>query len=191
APSLTYQAECACSGVKVASYGGPMQITNCHCVACRAATGHSHAIWAAYPLARTVLTISSPLRVFRLTDEGANRYFCGGCGCSVAMLYHLKSVWPEAHTVWLSKHFAERTGSCDEVHIFNENSPTDPDAPCDAEPLPAEKFAMPPGPRQDQGAVLPVAQGEEACLRILNPQPDLLPPSGWLAVERPEWLKSF
>ncbi|CAE7369127.1 gefF [Symbiodinium natans] len=119
-----------------------MQISNCHCNACHAATGHSYASWAAYPLSRTVLNVSSPLSVFRVNPASADRYFCGGCGCSVAMMYHLNSVWPEAHTVWLARHFAELTGNYDEVHIFNESDPTRPPAPSDLEPLPAEDFRV-------------------------------------------------
>ncbi|CAE7833627.1 gefF [Symbiodinium sp. KB8] len=151
---VAYQAACACSGVKVMTYGGPMQITNCHCDACHAATGHSYAIWAAYPLSRTLLIVNSPLRSFRISENGADRFFCGRCGCSVAMQYHPNSVWPEYHTVWLARHFAELTGGCDEVHIFRE------DEPMDSAPLPTtEEFQMPPGPRQDQGAAEPVAAG--------------------------------
>ncbi|CAJ1426901.1 unnamed protein product [Effrenium voratum] len=178
-----FQAACACAGVEIKSFGGPMQLSHCWCNACRAATGNLPSVWAAYPLSQTLFTSSKTLRLFRSGPSSADRYFCSGCGSSVAMLYHRRSVWPEKHTVWLARHFANvEQGGFDEVHVYqNQDDPSQ-------EVLHPDQFVMPAGPRQDQGSVAPVASGEEACIRIFDQQGDL-PFSRWVAVSKvPAWF---
>lgn len=177
-----FKAGCACSGVKITTLGGPLQIVRCHCTDCRAATGITPSIWAAHSLSQTLVTSSNTLRVFRNSPTGADRFFCAGCGCSVAMLYHANSVWPEAHTIWLSSHFADtKKSACVLCDIFKQDEETKPDNG-------SSNFVMPEGPIQDQGAVAPVAAGEEGRLRLVRPVPEQLPSSCWIAVEGPEAL---
>ena len=55
----------------------------------------------------------------------ANRFFCGECGCSVAMSYPATGQWPEPNTLWLSAAFfpddPQEFG--DVVHMYPEERP--------------------------------------------------------------------
>lgn len=86
--------------------GPPLQLLHCHCLACRRAIGAAFGTWASYALSSTFFTNWSELRCFRRTvadgELAALRWFCGRCGCSVAMSYDEQSGWPEKNTIWLS-----------------------------------------------------------------------------------------
>lgn len=86
--------------------GPPLQLLHCHCSACRRSIGAAFGTWASYALNSTFFTNWSELRYFRraVTDGelAAARWFCGRCGCSIAMSYDGQSGWPEKNTIWLS-----------------------------------------------------------------------------------------
>jgi hypothetical protein len=76
------------------------------------------------PLAATHFSAWSTLKLYQRVHgaEGprANRYFCGGCGCSVAMNYPATGEWAEPNTLWLSAAFfpdSDAEGFGNAMHI--------------------------------------------------------------------------
>ena len=61
------------------------------------------------PLAATHFSAWSTLKLYQRVHSAdgprANRYFCGSCGCSVAMSYPATGAWAEPNTLWLSAAF--------------------------------------------------------------------------------------
>jgi len=105
-----------CGGVSLLARGPPLQLLHCHCSACRRTVGAAFGTWASYALNSTFFANWSELRCFRraVTDGelAAARWFCGRCGCSIAMSYDGQSGWPEKHTIWLSVALLQSIDAC-------------------------------------------------------------------------------
>ena len=80
---MSYDGSCLCGAVRYAFEGEPRRVVNCHCSACRKATGSSFATWVLVPLERFEwVTGREALREFASSDDG-RRLFCGVCGATM------------------------------------------------------------------------------------------------------------
>ena len=124
---------CSCGEVVLHVNSPILGVCHCHCAGCRAATGATpialrsrtptpipnptpslclgaaFSSWGCVPLAATHFSAWSTLKLYQRVHSAdgprANRYFCGCCGCSVAMSYPATGAWAEPNTLWLSAAF--------------------------------------------------------------------------------------
>jgi len=81
-----YSGSCLCGAVSYEFEGQPRVAVNCHCSACRKATGATVATWLLVPLDQfRWLSGREQLREFA-SSEHARRSFCGTCGAVLGNL---------------------------------------------------------------------------------------------------------
>ena len=83
---MSYSGSCLCGAVAYEFDCEPRVVVNCHCSACRKATGSSFATWLLVPLAQFRWSSGrEPLREFASSDH-ARRLFCERCGSTMGNL---------------------------------------------------------------------------------------------------------
>lgn len=83
---MSYSGSCLCGAVRYEFEAEPRIVVNCHCAACRKATGSTVATWLLVPLDRfRWLNGREELREFVSSDH-ARRSFCGTCGATMGNL---------------------------------------------------------------------------------------------------------
>jgi hypothetical protein len=83
---MSYSGSCLCGAVAYEFDCEPRVVVNCHCSACRKATGSSFATWLLVPLAQFRWSSGrEQLREFASSDH-ARRAFCERCGSTMGNL---------------------------------------------------------------------------------------------------------
>ena len=83
---MTYSGSCLCGAVRYEFEAEPRIAVNCHCAACRKATGSTVATWLLVPLDQFRWTSDNQtLREFVSSDH-ARRTFCATCGATMGNL---------------------------------------------------------------------------------------------------------
>jgi len=83
---MSYSGSCFCGALRYEFDGEARIVVNCHCSACRKATGSSVATWLLVPLERfRWLSGQEQLRQFA-SSEHAQRLFCANCGATMGNL---------------------------------------------------------------------------------------------------------
>ena len=72
---------CFCGRVRYETSGEPRNVTVCHCVDCRRATGSPMVGWLTVSLASLRFVLEMPKRF--ASSPGVTRSFCPGCGTSL------------------------------------------------------------------------------------------------------------
>jgi len=83
---MSYSGSCLCGALRYEFEGEPRVVVNCHCSACRKATGSTVGTWLLVPLAQfRWLSGQEQLREFASSDH-ARRAFCQSCGSTMGNL---------------------------------------------------------------------------------------------------------
>ena len=86
-------AACQCGAARAEMNGAPKFISNCHCAACRKATGAAFSTWVGFPEEHVRWLTGAPS--FYASSTGVTRGFCGKCGTP---LTYASDKWPgETH----------------------------------------------------------------------------------------------
>ena len=88
-----HAASCQCGAIHAEMTGAPKFIANCHCAACRHATGAAFSTWVGFTDDQVRWTTSEPS--FYASSKGVRRGYCAACGTP---LTYAGEKWPgETH----------------------------------------------------------------------------------------------
>ena len=86
-------ATCQCGGARAEMSGAPKFVSNCHCAACRKATGAAFSTWVGFKEEQVRWTGGEPS--FYASSAGVKRGYCAKCGTP---LTYASDKWPgETH----------------------------------------------------------------------------------------------
>jgi len=80
---------CLCGAVRYRASETPYDVTHCHCVLCRRASGAPFVSWASFRSAHFSFTIGEPVRF--ASSARAVRTFCNRCGTPLTFQLHEKA----------------------------------------------------------------------------------------------------
>ncbi|WP_425408401.1 GFA family protein [Hyphococcus sp.] len=84
---------CQCGAVRFEANGAPKFVGNCHCAACRKATGAVYSTWVGFEAPKVAWTAGRPQ--FFASSPGVQRGFCQACGTPLS---YASDKWPgETH----------------------------------------------------------------------------------------------
>ena len=84
---------CQCGSVKFTAHGAPKFISNCHCAACRKATGAAFSTWVGFEQ-HNIQWLKEPPSFYQ-SSPGVKRGFCPSCGTPMT---YAGEKWPgETH----------------------------------------------------------------------------------------------
>ncbi len=89
ADTTTHKGGCQCGAVRFEASGAPKFVGNCHCAACRRATGAVYSTWVGFA-ERQIDWGGNPPN-FYASSPGVKRGFCGACGTP---LTYAGEKWP-------------------------------------------------------------------------------------------------
>lgn len=89
----THRASCQCGAVRAEMTGAPRFVANCHCSACRKATGAAFSTWIGFSDDKVAWPGDAPS--FYASSQGVRRGYCAKCGTP---LTYASDKWPgETH----------------------------------------------------------------------------------------------
>lgn len=78
AENMTHTGGCQCGAVRFEATGAPKFVGNCHCAACRKATGAVYSAWVGFDKPQVTWTKNPP--TFYASSDGVKRGACRECG---------------------------------------------------------------------------------------------------------------
>ncbi len=89
----THKASCQCGAMRASMTGAPKFVGNCHCAACRKATGAPFSTWVGFATAQVSWNSGEPR--YYASSNGVQRGYCERCGTP---LTYSSDKWPgETH----------------------------------------------------------------------------------------------